>query len=132
MARNTPAPIADIAAAVRAYCLWCCGNDKKEVELCPCNGTNGASDCNFHLLRFRENPQCIDYPEEVRRRCRDCLISQVEIDRRSSVGCPLWSHRPRSERSKTTLRIPAKTGGVREDGISRCSDLPSGGVEGQV
>lgn len=129
-AHNGPYLVYPIMEAVRRYCLWCCGNDK--VELCPCDGTNDASDCNFHLLRFRENPQCIDYPEEVARRCRDCLVSQKEIDKCSSPGCPLWSHRPSAERSKRTPSIPAKTGGVGEGGISRCPERPSGGVEGRV
>lgn len=94
--------------AVRKYCLWCCGGSRKEVELCPCNGTGGASNCKLHDLRFRENPSGVDYLKEIRTRCRDCLISQVEIDRCSHHDCQLWSYRPRSEEAKTTPPIPGQ------------------------
>ena len=36
--------------AIRAKCLDCCGEQAKEVKLCP------SSDCPLHPFRFGKNP----------------------------------------------------------------------------
>lgn len=36
---------------IRAYCLWCCNNQKNEVKLCP------AVKCPLWVYRFGKRPQ---------------------------------------------------------------------------
>lgn len=43
---------------IRAYCLWCCNDQRNEVKLCP------SIECTLWVYRFGKRPQkCSDLSE---------------------------------------------------------------------
>jgi len=52
--------------AIRKYCLWCCNNQTKEVELCP------ETRCPLQSLRHGRLVKGIKPLKSIRLRCIDC------------------------------------------------------------
>lgn len=56
----THLPKRKILKAIKAFCLWCCGDVRNEVTLCP------ANDCPLWLLRYGravQNPYPVNHSE---------------------------------------------------------------------
>jgi hypothetical protein len=76
--------------AVRAFCLDCCCDSSKEVELCP------AETCPLWLFRFGSYPADHQGTKSVLRpikaRCKDCLPEEPVRDCEKKL-CSLWPYR---------------------------------------
>lgn len=82
--------------AVRHFCLDCCCESSKEVELCP------ASTCPIWPFRFGTYPADHQGTKSVLRpikeKCADCMPEALEPGTRAVVDCPkkvcsLWPYR---------------------------------------
>jgi len=77
--------------AIRTYCLWCCNDQWREVELCP------AEDCPMWPYRFGRKPK--DQPSRsrlkvIRERYLDCVgYSQKAVRDCWDTSCPLYEYR---------------------------------------
>jgi hypothetical protein len=69
-----PAPGLTPGQAIRAHCLWCAGDSKHEVKLCP------AANCPLWPWRFGRRPETVGLERggsstasvAITRKCRDC------------------------------------------------------------
>ena len=52
--------------SIRKFCLWCGGDNAKEVELCP------SEDCEFYPIRFGKGKKGYSVLKAIKRKCRDC------------------------------------------------------------
>jgi len=82
--------------AIRAYCLWCCGNSSREVELCP------STDCALYFYRLGKIPAGASRRllKVIRSRCLECVDGPGEVTRCAAheafagqPPCPLWLYR---------------------------------------
>ena len=79
--------------AVRAYCIWCCGDSKPEVRKCISK--------NCPLWRFRMGTEDISAPgkrltrgKAIKARCLDCSGgSHKEVKNCPYANCPLHKYR---------------------------------------
>jgi hypothetical protein len=77
-------------SAVRKYCLYCCGNQAKEVSLCP------AENCMFHSFRFGRNPDSKNRLnlKLIRKKCLNCsCYSLKDVKNCWDNECPLFPYR---------------------------------------
>jgi hypothetical protein len=75
-------------AAIRRYCLWCCLNQRVEVQNCP------VSACSLHSFRFGKGVMAARILEVIRKRCLDCTCGST-LDTKSCgfVTCTLYPFR---------------------------------------
>ena len=79
--------------AIRAYCIWCCGDSKPEVRKCVSQ--------NCPLWRFRMGVEDVLAPGErmtrgkaIKARCLDCSGGiYKEVRNCSFANCPLHKFR---------------------------------------
>ena len=57
-----PTPI----KSIRAYCIWCCGEQLEEVKLCP------AVDCLFYPFRMGKKTIKGSIIKIIKKKCLDC------------------------------------------------------------
>lgn len=76
-AQTVPAPLGELSPgrSIHAYCLWCCGGNRREVSLCPDGG------CALWPWRYGVRPETRGLArrpdgetatEAIHARCRDC------------------------------------------------------------
>lgn len=76
--------------AVKRYCLWCCGDQPKEVKLCP------AEDCPIHPLRQGKRQESFKEPvlKAIKMRCYDCSgFEWKEVKECQFIDCSLYPYR---------------------------------------
>jgi hypothetical protein len=76
--------------AVKKYCLWCCGDQPKEVKLCP------AQDCPIHPLRQGKKPDNFKKSvlQAIKERCYDCSCFEWKrVKECDFVDCALYPYR---------------------------------------
>jgi len=76
--------------AVKKYCLWCCGDQPKEVKLCP------AEDCPIHPLRQGKKPDNFKKSvlQAIKERCYDCsCFDWKKVKECDFTDCALYSYR---------------------------------------
>ena len=74
---------------LRAYCLWCCAGQSKEVELCP------SEECPLYPFRLGRNPKDKQMTalKAIRLRCVDCRQSAILAGKCREVTCDLHPYR---------------------------------------
>lgn len=77
--------------AIRAYCLWCCGDNAQEVRLCP------STKCSLYPARLGRDVAGLRLLKLIRARCRDCVetLEQVKHFKADKVemSCSLYPYR---------------------------------------
>lgn len=91
--------------AIRAFCLECCGDSPKEVELCTANERDiraAREDgipyevCSLYGFRFGKKPRRgrIKVLRAIRKKCLECCCgSSHEVDLCTNPNCSLFEYR---------------------------------------
>jgi hypothetical protein len=90
--RLYPPKVLSPLKAVRHFCLDCCCESAKEVELCP------ANTCPMWPFRFGRYPTEHVGPKSVLRpikeKCRDCMPQSISAPKKCEKKCcPVWPYR---------------------------------------
>jgi len=75
---------------IRKYCVQCCGDQPKEVRLCP------VEDCPLYPLRFGRRPKGFKKSalKAIKERCCDCLEREIKMVKECDSGeCSLHPYR---------------------------------------
>jgi len=76
--------------AIKKYCLWCCGDNPKEVKLCP------VENCPLYPLREGKKPKEFkgSVLKAIKMRCFDCSdFDWKRLKECEFKDCPLYPYR---------------------------------------
>lgn len=81
-----------MSKSIRKYCLWCCGDDPKEVRMCV------STNCplwRYRLTKEVEAPGTrLPRGKAIKARCLDCSAGErKEVRKCTFTDCPLFQYR---------------------------------------